>query len=192
MGKKKFRYEPDERSVHDIVSREVQGMRHRDLQRACVMRGMPFKEVVEATDPDLINWFTKHYHEGQDMTRLPEFDAWVDSELKRVGVKDGDPLFHSSLKLGYFKADDIEDSELKPKKNKQSDTEKPIKEKKDKRVKDEETGMVKGTKKALTYQCCREGLSVADTLTRVLESFPEAQPKSITIWFKRCQKELKG
>lgn len=188
MGKRKTFLEDEEKFQNSRVSREIQNMRHKDLQRACVMRGMPFEKVVESTTPELIGWFTSHYETNGDPTLLTEFDAWVDKKLKDKGYVKGDAIFHPQLKLGFFSADDLPDSTFKkkiPEKQPEDQREKP------RREKDEEMGVIKGTKKALTYQCCKEGKNLQDTTDLVTEKFPEAQAKSIAIWYKRCQKELR-
>lgn len=47
-------------------------------------------------------------------------------------------------------------------------------------------GLWKGTKKHLTMQCKKDGLSLEKTVSKVIAQFPEAKESSIKIWYKRA------
>jgi hypothetical protein len=52
------------------------------------------------------------------------------------------------------------------------------------RIKDE-SGIVKGTKKALTIKLAKEGLEISKIIKRVKKEFPDANENSMKIWAKR-------
>lgn len=166
---------------------ELQNMKHKDLKRACVVRGMPFEEVVDTSTPGLSNWFQKNYHRSQDLGLLDQFDYWVRLELQKRGYAEGDPMLSPSLGLGYVGEINPETGEAIIKRPK--GMKKPPKAK---RERDEETGLFKGTKKDLTYQCQKDGMEFREAFSKVLNQFPEAQEKSVRIWFNRARKVAKG
>lgn len=177
---------PKHGGIHGRALSELENMKHKDLKRACVVRGMPFEEVVNNTTPGLSNWFQNNYGRGQNLGLLDEFDAWIKNELLKRGYKDGDPMLSPSLGLGYIGEVNPETGETIIKRPK--GMKKPPKAK---RERDEDTGLFKGTKKDLTYQCQKDGLDFKTTFTKVLWQFSEAQEKSVRIWFNRARKANK-
>ena len=62
----------------------------------------------------------------------------------------------------------------------------PRKIKKDKvRRERNEANLLTGTKKSLTFECFKNGISIEDTVEKVTDKFPEAVEKSIRIWYKK-------
>lgn len=177
------------------ANRQLQKMRHRDIQRECILRGMSFQDVVGFSVPKLIGWFTDHLDDGQDISRLNEYDAWIEKELTRNGTKDETgALLHPAFRFGVAgDIDDMEDRELrKSTKVPKVRGEKPKDDKpKVKRVKDETTGVMSGTKKSLTFELTRAGKKKDEIIEKVMEAFPDANEKSINIWIKRCKKAMK-
>jgi len=53
---------------------------------------------------------------------------------------------------------------------------------------DKETGVRKGTKKNLTYTLAKQKIPLEKVVKQVMKEFPEAQEKSIKIWYKRAIK----
>lgn len=155
-------------------------MRHIDLQRACIIRGITFDKLVNSTTGGLQDYFIRHYYDKVDNSRLDAFDEWREEIMKKRG-KD-EPF----IRLGFI-GEVNESGEVisikKPKKFK--------KPKKDKREKNSEFNIWAGTKKELTYQCTREGKTLDETIDIVMNKFPDAKEKSIGIWAKRCLKASK-
>lgn len=167
-------------------ARELSKMNHRDVQRACIARGCPFELVVSLDVPGLQGWFTKHRDRTQDLNLLNEFDMWKEQIFKELGYKKGDPMFHPNLRLGYIGTKDEEGNTLTTKKPRGLGLAKKTKKK---RERDEATGLFAGTKKALTFDCQRKGKTLEETVEIVMEKFPEAQEKSINIWYKKSRKQ---
>ena len=156
----------------------IENMTYRDLKRAVVCRGMEFEEVIKGDFCRLNSWLHKNYMNDIDDGLLDKYDDWLDEELKKTGNFES---VHPQLRLGYIGEKSEEEGPIKVKKVKVE------REKKEKREKTEE-GLFKGTKKALTYQCEKEGLSLDDTVAKVMEIFPDASSKSIKIWFKKSKR----
>jgi hypothetical protein len=170
-------------TIEDRAHAELQEMKHKDLKRACIVRGLEFEQVVNLTVPALSNWFVQNYENGQNTILLDEYDAWLLGVLKERGIKDGDALLHPSLRLGYHGEFNPETGDIITKRPK--GIKKP---KKPKRERDEETKLFTGTKKALTYKCQKEGKTLDETYKIVKEQFPEAVEKSMKIWYNRSKK----
>jgi hypothetical protein len=178
-----------ERTSEDRVNRVLQNLTHRELQRECVLRGLESENVVGWSHHKLVSWFHEHFDDGQDFNRLTLHDAWVDGKLKEKGYKQGDALFSPALKFGYTGDVSKVDRVKAPKAEKQvpsrSSSKPPVEV-------DEVTKVRKGTKKSLTYDCAvKDKLSLEDTIAAVKEAFPDAEEKSIKIWYKRALREVK-
>ena len=164
--------------------RELSNMKHRDLQRACIVRGMPSQDMVESDHHKLVSWFIENYDNTQSQELLINHDGWVEEQLIARGYKKGDVLLSPALRFSYV--GNIEEIE-KPKIIKpHNEKEKPPNERKEKSTVDVNTGIRTGTKKALTYQLTISGLSIGEVIKGVKNKFPEAEDKSIKIWFKRA------
>lgn len=179
-------------SREDRINYELGQMRHKDLQKACVSRGLDFQKIIDWDHHKLSNWFFKNYELGEDATKLTEYDAFIEGKLMERGYKKGDAILAPSFRLGF--SPDI--GEIKniqtpgasqPPPRVSAPEDKP----KSKRVVDELTGVYSGTKKNLTYTLTDEGIGIEEIITKVIKQFPDAQDKSIKIWNKRRLKELK-
>ena len=180
---------------------ELARMKHRDLQRAAVVRGMDFEEVVRSGVPELASWFCRNYDLPQFIDKINEFDDWRDEQLKGRGYEEGSPFFHASLRLGFVATKDEEGNTTSVKKPRLKGVDKPKKEKKE-RV--EGTKVFKGTKKAMTYELTKESYKLSkskdpkikpltkdEIIEKVKEAFPDANEKSVGIWYKRALNECK-
>jgi|SRR5882757_7480843 len=177
----------NEASLEDIINKTLAKMTRKDLQIACVKKGLEFHLVVSYDNHMLNNWFYKNFDNSEDETLIPEYDVFMEAELEKRGYKKGDPALSPCFRLGYnpvaelraqVKTDTPEKAEKKELPN--------IRPKREK----DELNIVKGTKKSLTYKLTREGKEKAEVIKEVLKQFPDAQPKSITIWIARAKKEM--
>lgn len=169
----------------DIALHELKDMRHRDIQRACVIRGMPFEDVIKLSDPRLSNWFIQNYVATQIPALLDAFDDYKDNEIRKYQEGKGEKFqpVHPNLRLGYIGEVNEDTGKVTIKRPK--GVKKP---KKAKRERDAETKLFTGTKKALTYKLTKEKMAIVDIIKEVTKQFPEAKEKSIKIWAKRCLK----
>lgn len=167
-------------------------MKHRELISACIARGLSFEKVSELDHNGLGSFFIKNFDTTEDPSLLSQYDTWLENHLEDRGYKKGDAILSPLLRLGYVGKGDFSDVSTKvvepgtiAKKIPEA-----VKLDKVKREKDEKTGVVSGTKKNLTYQLCREGIDIKAVIEKVKAAFPEAEEKSIKIWYKRCKKEI--
>lgn len=172
-----------ELNENERALRELAVMKHRDLQRACIVRGMPSQLLVDSDHHKLVSFFMENYDRSQDDNLLLEHDLWVDGELIKKGYKQGDALLSPALRYSFN--GDIESMEkiitIKPK-----SIQPPIK--KAKSTMDEVTGVRTGTKKSLTYELTLQGLEIEEVFKQVRVKFPDAVEKSVMIWHKKAQK----
>lgn len=166
-------------SVADIANLTLakSNLTYKDLKKECIMRGMPFLDVLQGDFPRLTHWLLQNSYKPIDEALLDTFDDYQDKILEANGKQE---LIHHSLRLGYLGERD--DSEPVIKK------EKVTKEKRAPREKTE-GGLFKGTKKAYTYELQAKGKTIEETLIKVKRKFPDAVDKSIKIWFNKSKKE---
>ena len=163
-----------QKSLKQMLSTQGQ-MSYKDLKRHVVARGMPFQEVVNGDIPRLSLWLHNNNGNKINTDLLDKFDDWVESQITDK------TMIHPMLRLGYIGERDEDDNIISTKK---------VRGMKKNKVKRErtESGVFSGTKKALTYQLAKEGLSKEETINKVLETFPDAKPKSVGIWYKKANK----
>lgn len=149
-----------------------------DLQRQCIIRGMDFNELCESSVLNLHSFLINNWDAPINRNRLSEFDNWYNAELKEIGCDD---LIHPLLDLGHTINNDTGETVKRRVK----------KIKPEKKVKRERTedGIFKGTKKAYTFELAKKGLKKSKVIDLVLEKFPEANEKSISIWFNKAKKQ---
>lgn len=153
---------------------------YRDMKRMCIVRGMDFEELLRGDFTRLHSWLHKNWGNKINEELLTKFDDWMDEELLKGGNAD---LIHPNLRLGYISDGREDENEGSNKIKKKEKTEPKVKKEKT------EDGIFSGTKKALTYSLQKAGESLEDTITKVIEKFPDASDKSIKIWFKKCKRE---
>lgn len=151
-----------------------------NLKRECIIRGMPFQEVADASVPNLQSWFLKNYPNHINRDKLNEFDDWTERILRAREVDPTmlDPIF----RLGTIASRDEEGNVTKRKR-----VTGLIKKERKKREKTK-TGLFTGTKKAYTFELQSQGKTKKEVIALVMEKFPEASEKSISIWFNKSKK----
>jgi hypothetical protein len=179
-SKKKLRAIKNQKLSDVRIDVYLKDMRLKDIQRECILRGMDFQEMVESSVLNLSSWLINNYGEKRVRENLDKFDTWMEDQLRTHGKED---LIHPMLNLGFV-TETSDSGEVKTKK---------IKGIRKQIIKKERTleGVFKGTKKALTFELAKKGLSKAEVIAKVIEHFPEAQEKSIGIWYNRMKKEMK-
>lgn len=176
---------PKYRQNENPADKYIQSLNLKQLKRECVIRGLHFELVISESIPGLSNWFREHFGEKIDYNRLNEFDLWVESKLRAElgGSEENiEPYFHPALRLGYIAEQDKHGNVIK---RKRARTLVKKKKKKRERTKD---NIFSGTKKALTYELQKKGLTKIEVTQKVIETFPDASEKSISIWFNKAKK----
>lgn len=166
------------------VERDLEKMTYRTLKKEVILRGMPFEEVINGDYGKLSSFFQKNYHTPQDPGLVVLFDNWLEKNLKERNV---DKTFlDPSLRLSYVeqREDDPSRSIVR---NKKTNIPKPESAPKVLRERTED-GIFKGTKKALTHELCKKGLSKDVVIKKVMEKYPDASIKSIGIWYNKAKK----
>lgn len=160
--------------------RALKNMTFKDLQKECILRGIDFKLVSELDFYGLSSWFDKNFHNPIDNSNLLTYDEWFEKQLsQRIEPKDSS-LLHKHLRFSISNQEKLELEEvIKPKVKIEEEKPKVKKEK-------DELGIVKGTKKSLTFQLAKEGKSVKMVIKKVLKVFPDASENSIKIWYKKA------
>lgn len=182
---KKRKFEQNIRDVDKYIGK----LKYKDLKRECVIRGMPFDEVIGGDVPKLSVWLGRNFTNTIKYELLDVFDDYQEDLIRKsMEAKDMDPseLIHPSLRLGYIGERDDEGNIIKRKRVKTL-----VKKKRKKRERTE-NGIFKGTKKALTYQLQSNGMSKEEVIKEVIEKFPEASSKSIGIWYNKSKKLNNG
>ena len=156
-------------------------MTYRDIKRQAIILGMPFPDATANSIGALLN-FINRTNNKPDPTLIDKYDDWVDFKLSERGYAKDDPLRSSRLRLGFL-GEEQEDGSRRSKRIK--GIKKP-KEKK-KRQKDER-GLVVGTKKSYTFELASKGYDLERVTRRVLKKFPDANAKSISLWYRKAKK----
>ncbi len=189
MAKKSYSVIPRDHPTRKAFE-ELASFRYSDLKAAVIKRGIDFDILVASDHGKLSDYFIHNYDKPVNHKRLEEFDKWMDLKLKEKGYEENDPV-------RQFKQFTMPEEEIEEKPKKKAEP-KPIKPKK---VKNKEFGIFGGTKKELTYSLVRDLVNkmgdkydgkelikkFSDQLfKRVQAKFPDANDKSVKIWFKRA------
>lgn len=163
----------------DAADRALTDMTYKTLQKECIIRGIEFEKVSASDHGLLASFFVKNFTEPKDDLLLNAYDTYIEKRLKSNGADSA--FFHPQLRYAFLSEEKEITPTIKP------ETVKGPKVKKERT----EQGIYKGTKKALTYQLAEEGKTKAEAMELILETFPEASPKSIGIWFNKALKMMK-
>tara|TARA_R110002020_G_scaffold131482_3_gene293961 strand:+ start:4713 stop:5216 length:504 start_codon:yes stop_codon:yes gene_type:complete len=157
------------------ADRELKNMTYKTLQKEVIIRGYPFEKVSQSDHGMLSSFFIREFKSDKNPSLLKNYDIWLEDLLKSRGKEQS--FIHPQLRYSMVS----EEKEEKP----------IIQEIKKPKVKREKTaeGIYKGTKKALTFKLAKEGLTKQDVIKKVLETFPDASPKSMGIWYNKALKE---
>ncbi len=154
----------------------------KNLKRACIVRGIRFREVTITDFFGLQSWLFKNFYNRTDPTLLETFDIWYEKDLLDQGIIE-DHL-HVDLKFGYYTYD--EDGNRRDKKRNslivglvKSDKEKAAFKPK------------RGTKKEYAFSLFGDGLKTIEVIEKVLDMFPDVSEGSIKVWGSQYRKRQK-
>lgn len=159
---------------------------YRDLKRKAVILGMPFPDACSASVFQLINWINTS-EEKPNKHLINGYDDWMDRQLETAGLAKDDPLRSSKLRLGFL-GEEGEDGKRKTRRV--SGIKKP-REKKPPRERDE-FNLIKGTKKSYVWELTSNGYELERIIRRMKKKFPEANEKSINLWYRTAKRKLNG
>lgn len=159
---------------------------YRDLKRKAVILGMSFPDACSASVFQLINWINTS-EEKPNKHLINEYDDWMDRQLETAGLAKDDPLRSSKLRLGFL-GEEGEDGKRKTRRV--SGIKKP-REKKPPRERDE-FNLIKGTKKSYVWELTSKEYELERIIRRMKKKFPEANEKSINLWYRTAKRKLNG
>lgn len=160
-------------------------MKYKDIKRKAIALGMPFPDSVNCSIFDMLS-FIDHSTNKPDKSLIDKYDEWVDKHLEEIGIQKDSQLRDYRLRLGFLG----EENDEGVRKSKRVRGMKKPKEKKAPREKDA-LGLVKGTKKSYTFYLTSKGHDLERITRRVKEKFPEANDKSISLWYRAAKRKLK-
>ena len=155
---------------------------YRDIKRQAIILGMPFPDATGNSIGALLNYINSSTNEP-DPSLIDKYDEWMDFQLSEIGYAKDDPLRSSRLRLGFL-GEEQEDGSRKTKRIK------GIKKPKKKRERDSR-GLITGTKKSYTFELTSKGYTLERVTRRVLKKFPDANEKSISIWYRKAKKGIR-
>jgi hypothetical protein len=171
------------------ASSKGSNMTYKELKRQAVVLGMPFSDVCGAGIFELIAYINKSKNEP-DPHKIDEFDEWITKHFDEIGIPQNDVIRSSRLRLGFIGDElDPDTGEVIKKVRRIPGLRKP-REKKSKREMDE-NGHVKGTKKQYTWELTQKGYDLDRIIRRVSKKFPDANEKSINLWYRSAKRNLK-
>lgn len=172
--------------------KELSQMVYKDLKIACIVRGMEFQDVVESDHGILSSFFIRNYYNEKDPELLEDFDIWMDKQLERNGLAKDDPLREFKLSSTV----DPETQDIRLSKKKVGRRVKLPKKEVKKRERNDTFNVIKGTKKEYTMELTKRLFDLGKNLgskniqdklvNRVVEKYPDANPKSVMIWYKKA------
>ena len=161
-------------------------MTYRDLKRKAIVLGMPFPDACAAGVFDLIGYIERSTNKP-DKSLIDQYDDWMDKQLENIGYSKDDPLRNSKLRLGFLG----EEGENGQRKSKRVPGIKKPREKKPPRERDE-FNLIKGTKKSYVWELTEKGFDIDRIIRRMKKKFPEANEKSINLWYRMAKRNING
>ena len=169
-----------------LMAGQAGGFTFKDIKRRAISLGMPFPDAAES-DYFALSSFINKSDNKPDNTLIDKYDKWVERQLDAKGVSKKDPIRNYRLKLGFLGDSETEGGQkkiLRPK-----GLERP--KKKPKKEKDER-GLWKGTRKAYTFELASKGMELDRIIRRVTKKFPDANPKSVSQWYRAYFRKKKS
>ena len=147
---------------------------------------MPFPDACAAGVFDLIKYISNSTNKP-DKSLIDQYDEWADKQLEAIGYDKTDSIRNSRLRLGFLG----EEGEDGIRKLKRVPGIKKPKEKKPPRERDS-FNLIKGTKKSYCYELTEKGFDQERVVRRMKKKFPDANEKSIQLWYRAAKRKLNG
>lgn len=186
MAKPKLSGQYKKTDAHAFLS----NLKHRDLKAECISRGLDFEQLAGMSSPMMTQWLSENYKLPTDKELLNKFDKWLEEKHLAEGkTPESHPhLFAPAAKLGHVLMPGDQEGSFKLRKKRLKKV--PGHTRNKRSEKDERFGIMKGTKKSLTFDLASQGVELKEAIAQVLAQFPEAQEKSIRIWYKKAKNSL--
>lgn len=185
MAKKKKDKPAPSKEKQNFLGAAGRNMKYKDLKRKAVILGMPFPDACAAGVFDLIKYINNSTNKP-DKSLIDQYDEWADKQLEAIGYDKTDPIRNSRLRLGFLG----EEGEDGIRKLKRVPGIKKPKEKKPPRERDS-FNLIKGTKKSYCYELTEKGFDQERVVRRMKKKFPDANEKSIQLWYRAAKRKLK-
>lgn len=186
VTKKKLKPKMANKEKANLLTSAGRHMTYRDLKRQAVILGMPFPDACKASVFGLIGYINSSTNKP-DQELINQYDDWMDKQLEEAGYDKNHPLRNSRLRLGFLGEED----ENGNRRTKRVPGIRKKKERKPPRERDE-FNLIKGTKKSYTYELAGKGFSLERVIRRVKKKFPDANDKSINLWYRKAKRDTKN
>lgn len=184
--KKRKNKTPDNAAKAKLLGASGRHMTYKDIKRKAIALGMPFPDAVAADVPRLLSFIDKTNNKP-DTSLIDKFDNYIDNHLISIGYDKNDPLMSSKLRLGYLGEEDPESGERRRKRVR------GLKKQKERKPRErDENNLIKGTKKSYTTELTLKGMDLERVKRRVLKKFPDANEKSIRLWYSAAKRKQKA
>lgn len=183
MKKKKTPQSPEKAKFLGASGRN---MTYKDLKRKAIVLGMPFPDATGCGIFDLLRYIDRSDNKP-DKSLIDKYDEWVEQQFESNGIPKDDPLRSSRLRLGFLG----EEGENGVRKSKRVPGIRKPKEKKAPKERDS-FNLIKGTKKSYTWSLVEKGYELERVIRRVKKKFPEANDKSISLWYRAAKRQIKS
>lgn len=184
LTKKRLKPYMANREKANFLTSAGRNLTYKDLKRKAVILGMPFPDACKSSVFELIGYINSSTNKP-DTSLIDKYDEWVDKQLEEIGYEKSDPLRSSRLRLGFL------GEEMENGKRKSHRIPGIKKQKKTPRERDE-FNLVKGTKKSYTFELTAKGFSLERVIRRVKKKFPDANDKSINLWYRKAKRDGKA
>jgi hypothetical protein len=174
------------REKSNFLGASGRNMTYKDLKRKAIILGMPFPDACSAGVFDLLGYINNS-EEKPDKSLIDKYDDWMDKQLENIGYSKDNPLRSSRLRLGFLG----EEGENGQRKIKRVPGIKKPREKKPPRERDE-FNLIKGTKKSYVWELTSKGYDIDRVIRRMKKKFPEANEKSINLWYRMAKRTING
>ena len=174
------------REKSNFLGASGRNMTYKDLKRKAIILGMPFPDACSSGVFDLLGYINNS-EEKPDKSLIDKYDDWMDKQLENIGYSKDNPLRSSRLRLGFLG----EEGENGQRKIKRVPGIKKPREKKPPRERDE-FNLIKGTKKSYVWELTSKGYDIDRVIRRMKKKFPEANEKSINLWYRMAKRTING
>jgi hypothetical protein len=172
------------REKFNFLGKAGKDLTYRGIKRKAIILGMPFPDATGNSIGSLLN-FINNTPNKPDKSLIDKYDDWMDKRLEDNGYAKDDPMRNSRLRLGFLGEEENGSRKRKRIPGIKKDKKKAVPKEKD------EYGLIKGTKKEYVWKLTGKGYTLDRIVRRTKKRFPEANNKSISLWYRTCKRYIK-